>query len=197
VWAACLPAIAILAILPVPTATAEEYVITAGDKHNLVIFESSAPLETFEGKSHEVSGFVNLDPSSLADSIVIEVKADLASLDTGIGLRNKHMRENHLETETYPHAVFRGGRILETSRNALGPGEPVTLKVRGEMELHGVKRDLIVPVEAAMEDDGRLKITARFDIALPDYEIDRPKFLMLKLNEVQKVTVDLVLVRKS
>jgi hypothetical protein len=48
-----------------------------------------------------------------------------------------------------------------------------------------------------MEDDGRLKITARFDIALPDYEIDRPKFLMLKLNEVQKVTVDLVLVRKS
>jgi polyisoprenoid-binding protein YceI len=179
------------------TAPAAEYVVAAGDKHNEVVFESTAPLETFQGKTREVSGFATLDPSSLADSVVIEVSADMASLDTGIAMRNKHMRENHLETKKYPRAVFRGGRILQASATALGSGDPVTLELRGTMELHGVTRQLVVPVTAAMDDGGRLKIRAAFDVPLADYNIDRPRFLMLKLNEVQKVTVDLVLVPKN
>ena len=188
---------AFLLVLPLRAATAGEYTVAPGDKQNLVVFESSAPLETFQGKTHAVSGFVILDPSALTDSITIEVSADLASLDTGISLRNKHMRENHLETETYPNAVFRGGRIVESSWKALTPGEPATLKVRGIMDLHGVTRELVVPVVVTAAAGGRLAVAARFDITLSDYKISRPKFLMLKLNETQKVSVDLVLVRKD
>ncbi|MBK9304990.1 MAG: YceI family protein [bacterium] len=44
---------------------------------------------------------------------------DLAALDTGIGLRNRHMRENHLETDRFPQAVFRGARILKPGRPPL------------------------------------------------------------------------------
>ena len=46
------------------------------------------------------------EPAILAGGdIVVRVS------DTGIGMRNTHMRENHLETETYPVATFTGGRI--------------------------------------------------------------------------------------
>jgi polyisoprenoid-binding protein YceI len=187
------PLLVLLLALPVPSAVAGEYTIASGEKHNLVVFESTAPMETFHGKTHAVSGFVNLDPSALGDTLTLQVTADLASLDTGIGLRNKHMRENHLETKKYPNAVFRGGRILESSWKSLLPGETATLKIRGTMQLHGVTRELVVPVTATARDDGRLAINAAFDIALADYEISRPKFLMLKLNDVQNVSVELLL----
>ena len=91
-------------------AEAAKYAIQSG-KPNLVRFQSKAALEDFDGKTRKVTGTLVVDPDDLGDSLQVQVEVDLASLDTGISLRNKHMRENHLETEKYPSAVFRGGKI--------------------------------------------------------------------------------------
>lgn len=169
---------------------AERYVITPGSKDNLVTFESHAPMESFKGKTRSVVGELEFDPTDLPDSVTIRIEVDLADLDTGIGIRNKHMRNNHLETDEYPKAIFRGGRILEPSSRALG-SEPVTLQLAGTFELHGVTRDVTVDAEITQNEDGSIHVVSRFEVKLSDYEISRPKFLMLKLDEVQKITVDI------
>ena len=159
-----------------------------------VRFASKAPVESFSGRTDRVSGWVDCDPAALGDSVTIEVTVDLASLDTGIALRNQHMRENHLETDRYPQAVFRGGR-LSGGPSRLVPGETATLELAGELELHGVRRPLRLPVQVTLSDapgGSRLRIEARFPVALAAHEIRRPQFLMLKLSDVQQVTLKLV-----
>jgi len=40
--------------------------------------------------------------------------------------------------------------------------------------------------------DGTLHVATHFDVKLSDYNIDRPAFLMLKLEETQHVTVQVI-----
>lgn len=157
-------------------------------EENRVEFESRAPLETFTGSTRSISGYVDFDPMNLGtDSIEVEVRVDLKSLDTGIGLRNKHMRENHLETDKYPAAVFRGGAVSDVSAESLSPGKSATLKVSGSFEIHGVARDMVVPVTVERDQNGSIWVSTRFQVRLDDHEIERPSFLMLKLDQVQRV----------
>jgi len=184
----------IAAPLAVDTAAAERFAVTPGAEGNLVTFESKAMMETFHGKTDQIDGYVEIDPAAVGDSVHVYLKVDMASLDTGISMRNRHMRENHLETDRYPHAIFRGAAVIEGAGAALAPGSPARFTVAGTMELHGVTQPLQASVEVALETDGgrRLRVKTDFPITLPDYEIARPKFLLLKLGETQLVTVELV-----
>ncbi len=182
-----------LALAGAGPATAARFTIEGGEGC-LVRFESKAAVESFDGRTDRVSGWIECDPAALGDSARFEVAVDLASLDTGIALRNRHMRENHLQTDQYPRAYFRGGR-LSGAPAALVAGQPVTLELRGEFELHGVKRLLRLPVQVTLSGTDaapELLVEARFPVALADYDIPRPRFLLLKLGEVQQVTLKLV-----
>lgn len=183
----CLLLVAGIAAAP---AAAESYVITSGPPCQIA-FQSKAPMETFTGKTSKVSGTIDLDPQQLADAITVKIEVDMASLDTGIALRNRHMCENHLHPDKFPKAVFTGGTLADLSGRQLAEGKPVTGTISGEMQLHGVKKPLSAKVEMTQR-DGVLHVVARFGVTLADYGIPRPQFLMMKLGETQSVTVDLV-----
>jgi polyisoprenoid-binding protein YceI len=172
-------------------AGADDYVVVPG-KPNLVRFESQAPLESFDGKTSQVKGTLVLSPAAIGDSIEVHLEVDLASFDTGIEIRNKHMRENHLETAKHPHAVFRGGTVRKLSAPRLEPGAKITFEIAGVLDLHGVQKPLAAAVEVTAASGAELHVITRFDVKLSDFGIPRPKFLVMKLDEVQKVTVDLV-----
>lgn len=163
------------------------YRITPGDETE-VVFQSSAPLETFEGSTDQVEGAIVLDPEALGDSLTVEISVDLASLDTGIGLRNRHMRENHLHTERFPEAVFRGASLRGELPDRLASGETVTVRAAGSFSLHGVTRRMETDVRLTLDEAGRtLRIETEFEVFLEDHEIPRPKMLFMKLDEKQKV----------
>jgi hypothetical protein len=61
--------------------------------------------------------------------------------------------------------------------------------VEGAFTLHGVTRRLRASVEVLLTDASTLQFKATFPVALPDYNISRPKFLFLKLGEVQELAV--------
>jgi polyisoprenoid-binding protein YceI len=155
-----------------------------------VQFVSKAPMETFDGETRDVSGSVALDPEAIGDSITVAVTVDLRTLDTGIELRDKHMRENHLHTDEFPTATFRGGRLSQPSASSLTEGKTVTATLHGELELHGKKQPLVAPVELTLQ-KGALHVVSRFKVKLQDFGIPRPQFLVMKLDEVQSVTADL------
>lgn len=167
---------------------AAEFVVKPGSP-NLVVFTSKAPTETFEGKTDKIEGRIALDPAQLDDSVTVHLEVDLASLDTGIGKRNKDMREDHLETGKYPRAIFDGAALVGPKGAALVVGTPVTFQIEGTFTLHGVTRRLRTSVEVLLKDERTLEFKTSFPVPLADYKISRPKFLFLKLGEVQEVAV--------
>ena len=190
---ALLLALALTILLVAPTAGADRFEIVAGYKANVVRFDSKAPVESFGGATHQVRGYLEVVPGALGDSITVAVEVDLASLDTGIGLRNEHMRKNHLETDRYPKARFVGGAIRTPHPTTLAPDTAIALTVEGNFELHGVTRRLKMSIEvtyAAREASPAVHVVGRFPVALSDFSIQRPQFLLMRLGEVQQVTVD-------
>jgi polyisoprenoid-binding protein YceI len=173
------------------TTLAGRYEIVTGDNSEIV-FKSKAPLEKFDGKTKQLSGFFEADLSNLSGRVSLEVEIDLDSFDTGKKKRNKHMRENHLETDKYPKAWFRGGNIKSCSNATLAAGQSVTLVLSGTLDLHGVKKDHDVTLNLTRGSDNTVTITGEFPVLLSEHAIDRPKFLVMKLADEQLVVVNLV-----
>ncbi|MBU1983946.1 YceI family protein, partial [bacterium] len=116
------------------------------DKQNSVRFVSDAPTEKIVGKTNQISATLELDPDNVAATAVGVFEVDLTTLKTGIGLRDRHMRENHLETDEFPVAIFRLIRVISTDKPALIPGEQVQVDAEGELILHGVAKTYRIPV---------------------------------------------------
>lgn len=190
VLAAVLMALSVPTLLMPETARAERYEIEQSSDSKIV-FVSKAPLETFEGKTPQVSGWLEIDPTRLQGTVSLEVEVDLASFDTGKKKRNQHMRDNHLETEKYPKAWFRGSRVASCSRPDLVVGSEVTLTLQGSLDLHGVERTMECEVVVKQANDGSLYVTTSFPVKLSDHNIERPKFLVMKLSDEQQVKVKL------
>jgi polyisoprenoid-binding protein YceI len=170
-------------------------------KRDIVTFTSKAPLETIVGKTGEVLGFITVDPGDIMGSTEGRIEVDLASLKTGIGLRDSHMREQYLETDKFPKTVFEITRVIETTQNTLEDRKPVELKLEGIFSVHGVKRQIVVPVTVTFIKESEatgarhpgdlLHIVGTFDILLSDYDIKRPQFVILKLDDKQKINIDI------
>ena len=186
------PGVLLLGLGLVPAqAEWQRFVIRPGDEDNRVEFLSKEPLESFTGKTSVVSGEILCDPEQLADSIEVRIEVDLASLSTGMKLRDQHMRENHLETAQYPVAVFRGARLAGDAPRSL-TAEATTLQLHGVFDLHGHQRPLALAADIARLEDGTLTIACDFLVKLSDHAIKRPKFLIMKLSDEQRVTVRLL-----
>jgi len=130
-----------LAFLACPVAgMGQEYQIDLTGE-NQVRFISDAPLEDFEGVTTRIDGFVFLAGEGLAGVTDLShsdfhFEVDLASLDTGLGLRNRHMRDNYLKTDRFPFASFTG-RVVELSKGEEGV---FLAKAGGDLTIHGVSR---------------------------------------------------------
>jgi polyisoprenoid-binding protein YceI len=184
---------ALLALtLSAAEAAVSSFEVRSGDAGNLVVFRSAATLESFEGKTRAISGRFDADLESLGDSIRALLEVDLATLDTGIDLRNRHMRENHLHTDKFPKAIFRAGKIVGPIEGSLAPGGQARFSLAGDFTLHGVTRPLVVPITVSRAGADSLIVESSFEVRLPDFEIPRPQFLLLRLNETQKLKIRFV-----
>jgi polyisoprenoid-binding protein YceI len=145
-------------------------------------FTSSVPLHTFTGESENLVGRINL-----ADSTV-DFYVDLTTLETGIGKRDKDMRET-LETDEYPFAEFFGKLVTPLDPEADVPQEVV---VRGEFKIHGVSREVEIPGTITPEAEG-LHVEANWELRLADYEIEPPSLLIVRVDQIQKLRIQVTL----
>lgn len=168
---------------------------------NTVQFRTSAPLEDIIGTTSKVSGRIVVDPENLKNGHISAVfDVDLASLETGIALRDTHLRDNFLHTAQHPKAVFSMQRIIKTSNSSLKPNQPVKVVAEGTFSLHGVEKHIRIPVvvtylpqsESTMGKlpGNLLRITSQFPVKLSDYAIERPQMLILKVGQVAQIDLD-------
>jgi len=174
------------------TALSRPYRLSTKAK-NRVEFHSKATLESFSGKSKSILAEFDVEPAKLS-STKGKVTVDLRTLDTGLELRNKHMRENHLHTDSFPNAIFElDSLVMLPSPN---PGVD-SVAIHGAMTIHGVSRPVsAVGVVTGRDRDGStgpLRIESDFPLKITEFGIPRPEFLFLKLAEEVKIVVDLTL----
>ena len=169
-------------------------------RRDIVTFTSKAPLETVVGKTGEISGFIEVDIDDLSETPKAKFEVDLASVKTGIGMRDTHMREQYLETDKFPKAVFTLTGIKTGDTDKLENNQPVDLTLEGDFTVHGVTKKVEVFVTATFMKESEetkvrlpgdlLHIVGTFDVYLTQHNIKRPKFVILKLDDLQRIDLD-------
>jgi polyisoprenoid-binding protein YceI len=195
-----LEAFFLLGFVAVTAARAERFVMDDVYGRNLVEFASRATLETIVGITNQVGGYIEVNPDNILDSPDCYVEVDLRSLKTGIEARDRKMREEFLEVDSFPKATFKLERIIKSGRTRLVDQKEFELLCSGVLFLHGFEKEVEASlrlmyvreseVTRVRQPGDLLHLVARFDLLLSDFGIVIPHAAFLKVNERQSITVD-------
>lgn len=175
-------AAAVVAVaMPAIAADALRNFTVAADVHtpNEASFTSKAAIVKFTGRTDKVTGTLKIDENNTTKASGA-ITVDVASLDTGIGLRNEHM-QGTIEAAKYPTATFKLQK-LNVAGNKLKANTSATGTVTGQMTLHGVTKTLTAPVELTYlpQQDANyrpgdwVEVNSKFKLKLSDYKIALP-----------------------
>ena len=108
----------------------------------------------------------------------VNLVIDSSSYNSNIGLRDQDVQEHYLEVQHYPVIRFNSTGIQKVERPQ-SPEDLWQITVRGRLEVHGVQKEVIVPVRLLYQTN---KITAQgnFRFVLEDFNIRVPTLLFLK-----------------
>jgi polyisoprenoid-binding protein YceI len=161
---------------------------------NHVTFVSDAPIEDFEGTTDRIDGYVYWEGDALIagdtyaqSEFYFEVLLD--ALDTGIGLRNRHMRDNYLHTRDHPYATFDGTiqRVDSLTDSTW------RIQAHGTLSIHGVDRPYDIECTVTPEGSG-FRLHSAFEVRLPDFDIEVPSLMFMKISEVIQIELHVYMV---
>ncbi|MEO8032912.1 MAG: YceI family protein [Acidobacteriota bacterium] len=173
----------VIALVAAPLLADPRTYNVAKDGKNIATFRYEDPVETVVGTTTGVSGTITADPSNLATASV-EVNVELKMIDTGLALRDSHIRDEFVQTGRYPLATFKSATIAAAA--PLRPNQPGEISVAGDFTVHGVTKRITIPVRVVLipESDVTKKTrgpgdwvhaTSTFTILLSDYGIRVPE----------------------
>ena len=108
----------------------------------------------------------------------VSLVIDTMSYNSNIGLRDQDVQEYYLEVQQYPVIRFDSTGIQKIERPQ-SPEDAWQITVRGRLELHGVQRDVIVPLRLLYQRN-KIRAQGNFRFALEDFNIRVPTLLFLK-----------------
>ena len=119
---------------------------------------------SLEGKTHQLR--------VEDDGTLLRILVPLAGLQTGIALRDRHMRERYLEVEKYPEAVLElpwsAVKLPEDGQTAEGTAA-------GKMTLHGKSHEVQVKYRLSRS-GSRYQVSGTVPLNITDYGIDVPSY---------------------
>lgn len=141
------------------------------------------------------AGRIEVDSTNGLAPLAGRVTVDLRQLKTGVDQRDKHIKsDEYLDVARFPGAEFEFTGVSADSSptppDSLPPGAQ-RARVKGKLQLHGVTRDVEIPVTLVPEAGG-LRVRGGWTLALEDYAIKRPKKMMLSAGKTVAVRVDLL-----
>ncbi|MGN7885130.1 YceI family protein [Dyadobacter sp. 22481] len=115
------------------------------------------------GSFRQMEGNIRFDPGHPEDSR-FEVSVDVASIDTGIELKNKHAKSDKwFYAEKYPRIHFASTSVSRTDTGFV---------VRGELELKGIKKAIAIPFAFRSTGDQHV-FYGRFKVNRGDFGIGK------------------------
>lgn len=175
-----------------------------------IAFTSDAPLETLEGVSTQTTGTFTVDLANASRQVSGRVQIPVASLGTGIAMRDEHLRSaNWLDAARHPNIEL---EIVRTTVRAITPGRAARGEVVGRLTLHGQTREVRVPVQvryvpldprehAGMDQVGinanMLRVQGTLRVKLSDYGVNIMPILRLKVANELAIRLDLTAFQTS
>ncbi len=156
-----------------------------------IAFESKAEIETIIGTTNQVSGTAAVD----GEKVKIAVSVPVASLRTGIDVRDEHLRgEKWLDAAKFPSIDF------TVTKDAMKKGEEFQLD--GTFKMHGVEKELHVQVsvkeipadlaaKAKLGAGDWIRVRGAFDVKLSDFGVKVPEAGANKVSDTLKISIDL------
>ena len=144
-------------------------------------FFSESTLEDFTGVCNQIGGTCRLDPSHL-EKLTGKFSVRVENMKTGIDLRDEHMHSAAwLDAANYPEITIEITGVEDVRKSS---ASSATMTLIGKCALHGRTRDISIPctlnyLEQKPDTQRRLKgdlirLRARFNVKLSDYEITGP-----------------------
>jgi polyisoprenoid-binding protein YceI len=138
------------------------------------------------GKGDKATGLFKVNGLTLLGTATFM----LDSLDTGIKLRNKHMKKKYLETDQYPQAKFTFTKALLPETLKSGNGAVKKTPFEGILFIHGVEKSIsgIANIERK---ENEISVLAAFGLKVSDFNIAIPSFAGITMAENVDVQVQL------
>ena len=130
-------------------------------------FKAASRLMNADGRFSRLRGDITVDPKDLGTAKVT-LSIEAASIDTGIGLRDNHLRsEDFFDAKRFPAITFESVRVQGAGRRAT---------IAGRLTIHGVTREIEVPVDLALTE---LAVVASGELVVNrgDYGVNYQSFL--------------------
>jgi polyisoprenoid-binding protein YceI len=144
---------------------------------------------SFEAKTAAIGGTLE-EATARPPTFDGRLTADLKTLDTGIGLRSEHLREEYLEV-----GKGAGFDMAVLSDIRLGDVDATTFEGRtdfsGTFMVHGAKQPVHGQAEIRRE-GAAVRIEATFPVTLAEYGIPKPQYLGIGVRSQVQVKVSLV-----
>lgn len=174
-----------------------------------VSFTSDAPFETIVGTTSNVNGTLDFNLKDLNAKSTATVMVDIASVKTGVDLRDEHMRSDQwLDTAKFPEAKFELTKVEFPAKAALEHNKKVSGKVFGKLTIKGTIKDVeakatlgLFPENAKLAGFGLkgdvVRVKAELTITLRDFGVAVPEGIAgLKVAETVDIAMDLTAIRK-
>ena len=176
----CLFGVALLVSALAPTAARADDALTVTSAQVTV----NCPLTiggSFDAKTSALTGSITPDSSGAVKGTFA---VDLIKLETGISLRDRHLRNNYLEVQKgaeFAVAKFDNIKIQKLSGKTT---------FSGTMTLHGQQHD--VSGSAELQQDGKgYKVDATFPLKISAFQIPEPTYLGVGVSD--EISIHVVL----
>lgn len=144
-------------------------------------FSSDTPMEKIEGLNK--SGTCVLDAATGKMEWKVLIKGFLFEK----ALMQEHFNENYLESSTYPKATFKG-KVDNPGALNFDKDGTYSATVSGTMTMHGVSKSMSTPATFTVK-GGKVTATAKFTLAMADYNVDVPSLVADKVNKTAAIQI--------
>jgi polyisoprenoid-binding protein YceI len=176
-------AIALMIAAAAPAGAADAYKVASGE---VTVMCPLTVGGSFEAKTKNLSGDVT--PASDEQGAVRgALKVELQTLETGIGIRDRHMKNNYLEVEKGPGFAT---ATIEDIRVEKLEGKTVFTAM---LSLHGQKKKVSGAAELQQK-DGKIRVQAQFPVKVSEFEIPAPTYLGVGVKDEIQIKVSLMAV---
>ena len=170
-----LTALVLAALVLPPAVEAQPLRFRIQPEASEITFRATSRLMNADGHFSRFSGDVMVDPAVLTTGR-ITLTIDAASLDTGIEMRDNHLRSSDFfDVARFPTVAFQSVRIEAAGRRAT---------VVGRLTLHGVTREIAVPIDVQITNTA-LVASGEFIVNRGEYGINYNSFVNPIGNEVR------------
>ncbi|MDN3585060.1 YceI family protein [Pedobacter aquatilis] len=143
-------------------------------------FYSETPIEDIKASSSKTAAVVVATTGDFAFQVAIK------SFEFEKKLMQEHFNENYLESNKYPSASFKGK--INPNINWKNDGE-YSAVAKGTLTIHGQSKARSIPVKIIVKNK-QANISANFDVACTDHNIEIPTLVFTKIAKVINVKVN-------